>query len=465
MLTGHHPHAIQSMRMEGKYPGSTYDPKQCPFWPARFRKEGYHTAQIGKWHTGTDAGFGRDWDHQIVWNRPAFPKNAGAYYTAQMLNIDGADAKLVPGYSTDSYTKWAVEFINGKHRDAKKPWFLWLCYGATHGPITPAARHKGLYKDAKVPIPKDVLPPRPGKPKYVQDMRMWVKAKDGEIVSAGKAGGEVGDPGRLELANMIRQYAEGGQAIDEGVGELLKAREASGQAKNTLVVFTSDQGFALGEHGFRHKLAPYDANLRSPLIVRQPGTVPEGKVCDVAVSGVDLPPTFFAAAGLKQPWAMHGHDLTPLLKDPKAAWPHVTLYTNTGNKFGSDTRTIPKSFPKKEQNGVPWWLAVRQGTYKYVRTLVAGEVEELYDLEADPDELTNLAYEPKAAKVIDRLRRAMADELKRTNCGMRDVLPAPRATTSETKKRPNIVYVMADDHAAHALSCYGSKINKTPHLD
>jgi arylsulfatase A-like enzyme len=70
ILTGRFPHGIESMRMAGKYPGSEYDPKLCPFWPALFRASGYHTAQIGKWHTGTDAGFGRDWDYQIVWNRP-----------------------------------------------------------------------------------------------------------------------------------------------------------------------------------------------------------------------------------------------------------------------------------------------------------------------------------------------------------------------------------------------------------
>ena len=83
ILTGRQPHAIQSMRMEGPYPGSTYDPQQCPFWPALFRRSGYHTAQIGKWHTGTDAGFGRDWDYQVVWNRPRHPDNAGAYYERQ----------------------------------------------------------------------------------------------------------------------------------------------------------------------------------------------------------------------------------------------------------------------------------------------------------------------------------------------------------------------------------------------
>src|SRR5262249_21299150 len=91
LLTGHHPHGVRSMRMDGPYPGSTYDPAQCPFWPALFRAGGYHTAQIGKWHTGTDTGYGRDWDHQIVWNRPKHPDNAGAYYERQLLAFNGVE--------------------------------------------------------------------------------------------------------------------------------------------------------------------------------------------------------------------------------------------------------------------------------------------------------------------------------------------------------------------------------------
>ena len=67
LLTGHHQHGIESMRMEGEYPGSAYDPDKCPFWPSVFRKSGYTTTHIGKWHTGFDDGFGRDWDHQIIW--------------------------------------------------------------------------------------------------------------------------------------------------------------------------------------------------------------------------------------------------------------------------------------------------------------------------------------------------------------------------------------------------------------
>lgn len=415
LLTGKHPYGVESMRMEGAYPGSTYDPKQVPFWPSVFRRHGYTTAQIGKWHTGTDTGFGRDWDYQVVWNRPAHPENAGNYYDNQLLTINGGKPELVKGYSTDNYTRWAVEFIQGKHRDPKKPWYLWLCYGAAHGPYHPAERHKGDYPDVKVPIPADIYPPRPGKPDYMQTLATWVRGPDGQpMLKGGK-----------NLHDAVRQYQQCVSALDEGVGKLLAALEESGQLKNTLVVFTSDQGFAWGQHGFRHKLAPYDANLRAPLLVSMPGTLPEGAVCPTPVGGVDLVPTFFRFAGLDLPWAMHGHDVTPLLKQSDAAWPHPVLIAYTHDQYGSATQTLP---PKgKRHNGVPWYLLLRQGRYKYIRTLEEGEIEELYDLQSDPEELKNLAPDPAHGERLAQYRSATLSELRRTGAGMADRLPAFKA--------------------------------------
>ena len=105
MLTGHWPHGVESMRMEGKYPASAYDPQQCPFWPKTWREQGYTTAHIGKWHTGIDAGTGRDWNWQIVWNRPLHPDNAGHYYDQQILSFNGVEERMTEGYSTDNYTQ------------------------------------------------------------------------------------------------------------------------------------------------------------------------------------------------------------------------------------------------------------------------------------------------------------------------------------------------------------------------
>lgn len=417
ILTGHQPHGIQSMRMEGKYPASTYDPKQCPFWPALFRKNGYHTAQIGKWHTGIDAGFGRDWDYQIVWNRPKHPENAGAYYDTQILAINGEEKK-VEGYPADNYNKWAVEYVKGAHRDKDKPWFLWLCHGSIHGPSKPAPRHKGQYKDAKVPRPADLLGPWPGKPDYLKNTLAWRKADDGRVL-AGPSGEKVGDVGAgkkaVEFEAWVRQMNECVPAIDEGVGELMKALKETGQLENTLVIYSADQGFAMGQHGMRMKIAPYDANYRSPLIVAMPGLTPQGKVCKQVANAPDLIATFFAVSGVKPPEGLHGRDLTPLLKNPSADWPHPCLYEHTGDKYGADVAKLLKDSPKDAiYQKVPLYTAVVQGGWKYIRYLQPGVPEELYDLGSDPEELKNLAADANHAERLGRLRDALRGELQRT---------------------------------------------------
>ena len=112
----------------------------------------------------------------------------------------------------------------------------------------------------------------------------------------------------------MRQYHQGVLAIDESVGRLRKTLEETNQLDNTVIVFAADQGIAWGQHGFQQKVAPYDANIRGPLIVSYPGVVAENKVCRIPVGGTDLPPTFFSLAKLKLPWSMHGQDATTTSK-------------------------------------------------------------------------------------------------------------------------------------------------------
>ncbi len=428
MLTGHHPFGVESMRGEFLYPRSTYDPDKCPFWPKEFRAAGYFTAQIGKWHTGTDAGFGRDWDYQVVWNRPRHIANAGAYYETQKLEFNGGSDKKVAAYPADYYTDLAVEFIRGDTRSKAKPWFLWLCYGSTHGPFTPAERHRADFAGATVAAPADIFAPRPGKPAYVQELATWSRGKSGmpEMAEFHSPTVRTKPLHGATLSGWVRQYQQCVCALDEAVGRLTAALENSGQIANTLVVFTSDQGFAWGQHGFCHKLAPYDANLRAPLIISQPGTLPQGRICRTPVGGVDLIPTFFAKAGIKLPWNMHGHDLSPLLANPAAkSWNHPVLLAMTGRLFGSDTAKLPKN-RKLRTKGVPWWFSLRSGRYKYIRTLEAGEIEEeLYDLSHDPEELENLALRPKFANRVNEMRLAALAELRRTDAPFVENLPPP----------------------------------------
>jgi arylsulfatase A-like enzyme len=219
-------------------------------------------------------------------------------------------------------------------------------------PFEDAARCIGHWS-----LPGNIYPPRAGKPDYMQHVNVWKPGPDGEpVLRETNLGNEVSDKaegaGDRTLSDWVRQYNQAVRTLDEGIGQVLATLEESGQLANTLVVLTSDQGYAWGQHGFRAKLAPYDANIRSPLIVSMPGTLPEGKICHVPVCGADLAPTFFHFAGLELPWAMHGHDLTPLLQQPDAEWPHPALLVFTGDKFvpkpegtgdSRDSRQLPDS--------------------------------------------------------------------------------------------------------------------------
>ena len=174
----------------------------------------------------------------------------------------------------------------------------------------------------------------------------------------------------------------------------------------------------MGEHGLRMKIAPYDASYRSPFIVSMPGMVAAGKSCKRVVNAPDLVATFFSVAGVKPPAGEHalsGRDLTPLLKDPAADWPHACLYEYTGHDYGDDVAKVLREKPAEAiYQKVPWYTAVVQGGWKYIRYLQPGVPEELYDLGADPEELQNLIGEAKHAERLARLREALAAELKRS---------------------------------------------------
>jgi arylsulfatase A-like enzyme len=472
LLTGRLPHGVESMRMEGKYPGSAYDPKQCPFWPSVFRKQGYHTAQIGKWHTGVDAGYGRDWDYQIVWNRPKHPENAGAYYETQILAINGEERE-VEGYSTDNYSKWTSEYIRGQHRDPNKPWYLWLCYGAIHGPAKPAARHKGAYANQPATPPADIFPPRLDKPDYLNKTQAWARGPGGVPVM-GKSGEAFGDDSSQNARTWqqwVWQVNECARALDEGVGQVMAALKESGQLENTLVVFTADQGFGMGEHGFRTKLGPYDATYRSPLIVSQPGRIPAGKVCPQVVGAQDLVVTLFAQTGLPLPWTMHGRDITPLLTNPERTdWNHPLLYEHVGHHYGSDVAKAIKD-GEAVHNNVPYYVALRHGQHKYIRYLVAGEMEELYDLKADPEELTNLALKPEHRPLLTRLREMAKGELTRTEASFAGDLPVARteltaaAAETHSKLQERAQLAFADIPLEDALTFVGQSQRVTFRFD
>ena len=161
--------------------------------------------------------------------------------------------------------------------------------------------------------------------------------------------------------------------------------------------------------------------------MRMPGLIPAGTVCDAPIGGQDIPPTFLSLIGMEQPWPMHGQDLSPLLADPDAEWDHPLLMENTRYNFGEYTDVGCG----EAEGGIPWWVSLRTGNYKYIRWLVHGEIEEFYDLENDPEELENLALEPECHEQLARLRQQTVDELRRTEAGMVDNLPPVMVLTKE----------------------------------
>ena len=414
MLTGRLQYSLNTLRIT-KYPMAEYDPKVLPFWPSVFRKNGYETAMIGKWHLGEDVGHGRDWDYSVIWDRGS--GNSGAYYHKTLVRYNGGKRVPLGGYSTDRYTELAVDYIK---RDHDKPWFLWLCYGGVHGPYTEADRHKALYGDAPAAkVPADIFGPRPTKPFFQQTWSAWKKGKDGEPQS---------------FDARVKKYNRAVAALDEGVGRVVEALKASGQLKNTLIVYTSDQGFAWGQHGFHHKWAPYDANLCAPMICHWPEAIPAGTVCKEPVTGLDIVRTFHGVAGIQPGWKMHGRDFSPLLSKPQTKWESSPmLLSNSWKSYGSDftEALVKKDWKKLTYSGSRGWIMMRKGAHKYIRYAVPDCIEELYHVEDDPDELDNLAVQAKHRKLLLQFRKEAEREFLRNDGDFVKHLPQPKLTHHE----------------------------------
>ncbi len=192
-------------------------------------------------------------------------------------------------------------------------------------------------------------------------------------------------------------------AIEEGVGEILKALKETGQLDNTIIVFASDNGYFYGEHGLsvERRLA-YEESIRMPLLVRYPKAVKAGTVRDEFALNIDLAPTLLELAGVAVPATMQGRSLVPLLKGARPAWRNSFLI-----EYYSD-----KVFPRILQMG---YKAVRNERWKYIHYLELEGMDELYDLKTDPYEMKNLIHQPGAAKALDEMKKEMERLLKETS--------------------------------------------------
>jgi len=434
--------ASQGIRFQSSYTGAKCVPsrgnaltgmlqhnytKETEYWPVEFRKQGYYTGMIGKWHWSMPR-HDKTWDWSAVWEHH-LPKNHYNYYWDQSLRMNGDTLLKLEQYSTDAYTDLTIDFIEKRAKDTDQPWYFWLCYGGVHAPYTPADRHLQDYSDAPdIDIPVDVFGPRPDKPEYLYDMTMFEKDKDGKPTYKDRS-----------LDAWVKQYNQAVKAIDEGVGRIMNALEKTGQRENTVVIFTSDNGYAWGQHGFRLKIAPYDANLLTPLIVSQPNRIPQNEVCNHPVNGVDIIKTIHSLTGVTPTNRLDGRDFSALLIKPdQGEWnsePMIQIYTGTiygGVEEITEQLTLAhktgkwKKFIAHKKTGIRAWMMMRKDKYKYVRYIYKDYIEELYDLENDPEELNNLAVKKDYHQLLGEYRKETEELFIAKEATFIELLPEPK---------------------------------------
>jgi len=352
-------------------------------FPMTLQEEGYDTAFFGKWHMGNDPtprpGF-RTW--------AAIP---GQGRTTDPELFENGRIHVVEGYVTDVLTDRAVEFIE---RDRDQPFFLYLAHKAVHPTIQqlddgstdestsfgfmPAPRHRGLYEDR-------VLPPRGNEIATLADLvgkptiQQALMAKLG--IAAGRDLATVPAPGADQ--ETIRRRAEMLLAVDEGLGRIIEALERQGILDQTMVMFTSENGYFYGEHGLTsERRMPYEEAIRNPLIIRYPPEATAASRPEGLTLTVDIAPTVLQIAGAPIGDHIAGESLVPLLRGNSHAWRQSALI---------EFFTYENPFQHLVDMD---YRAVRTSRYKYIHWIKFPDQDELYDLETDPYELVNVVEEP-----------------------------------------------------------------------
>ena len=362
------------------------------------QQAGYETAHVGKWHMGNDPTPRPGYDHWVSF--------AGQGDITDPELFEDGRLRRVPGYITDLLTDRAIEFAT---RARSKPFMVYIGHKAIHPQIVqrddgtvdvstsqgfvPAERHRGRYAGKTFPRRSNYglsAQDRAGK----AVLAAALEAKHSGDIQRG-FGAEVLDEQVSE--KTIQERAEMMLAVDEGLGRLRAALEEKALLENTLFVFMSDNGSFFGEHGLSvERRFPYEESIKSPLIVSHRGAIEPGRRIDAFALSIDIAPTLLEAAGAPIPRSMQGRSLLPHALGKRARSRDAFLVEYYGH-----------------ENPFPWianidYRAVRLGRYKYIRWIREDEAHELYDLEADPFELRNLAADPAHAKTVARARETLA---------------------------------------------------------
>ena len=421
ILTGLHSH------LNGKMTNRAGFRDNLPTYAKLMRKAGYQTVMVGKWHIATKPnGF----DYWAV--------AKGGYYNPSLATASGRVRHT--GYTTDIITDDTLRWIREK-RDPEKPFMVWISHTATHRTWQPGPGHLSSYDDKTVPEPTTLFDDYKGRCKAAADAqtrvardlfpaydlklpvtgkgfldsgatrmlkamtpeqrKAWNEAYGPKNDAFAKADLKGRDLVKWKYQRYIKDYLRCVDALDESVGKVMGFLDETGLAKNTVVIYSSDQGFFLGDHGWYDKRWMYEPSMRTPLIVRWPGVTRPGSVCDLMVQNIDMAPTFLDLAGIKDSARMQGRSLVPLLTGEKPAdWRDAVYYHYYEKGSGRAAHKVARHY------------GIRTRRYKLMY-IYDYDAWELYDLKQDPEEMRNVYSDPAHATVVKSLKQRLAQLRRR----------------------------------------------------
>ena len=378
LLCGRRPDSIGAQWNYDFMPTPVLDPAIC--WPGLLKDKGWRTGYIGRFHVAPNAepsqyGF-TDFVKGSTYNDEVLSRYEGIKYTGGWLGCES------PLPLEDSRTHWqagkAVNMLN-EFAGSKSSWFMWVDFEEPHLPVRPSKPFSEMYKAEDI-VPWDGFGDSfEGKP-YIHKQQTWSWDTDKLTWN--------------DFAPMVARYYGVISQLDDAIGKIIKALKDSGQYDDTLILFTSDHGDMCGSHSMLDKhYVLYDDIIRVPLMMKKPGAAP-AVVDGFVMNCLDIPATIRSLTGLEPEEKGHGRVL-PETADESMACPDEVLVTSNGQQFGLySTR------------------AVRTVRHKYVWNLT--DIDELYDLEADPGEKHNLINDPESAFIVKILRKRLYDMLTET---------------------------------------------------
>jgi N-acetylglucosamine-6-sulfatase len=406
-LTGQYAHT------NGIVDNTARSSEHLAIFPSALRRAGYRTGFFGKWHMGNDDNPRPGFDHWV-----GMAGQGEAIDPA--LNVDGQRVSS-RGYTTDLLTGYVERFIEDA---GERPFLAYLAHKAIHpnviqrddGAVVPLAgqpggfvaadRHRGRYLGRAMPRRPSAFTPPLGKPALLRPL-------DGlPPLGAGTATTDDEIRGRLEML----------LAVDDSLGRIREALARKGVLDNTAIFFTSDHGYFYGEHGLNEeRRLAYEETIRIPLLLRYPPLARPNTTQDQMALSLDLAPTVLELAGLQPDGAIQGRSLVPLLKGRASDWRSSFLI-----EYYTDT-----VFPRIRNMG---YVAVRTERHKYIRYRELTGMDELYDLEADPYEQSNLIDRPEARQSLARMQ-AELERLQALTAGARPAdRPRPPGATARTRQ-------------------------------